>query len=65
MRLSNPINPSHRLSMSSRRNDGLPKHKKLFPTLKERLELQRDRVLNIDTDDLQFNTFHKYRIRRL
>ena len=74
MRLGNDFNPSHRLSMRlddgqgpsrvlSRLNDGLPKDKKSFPSLKERLEIQRDRELNIDTDDPQFNTFLKNGIR--
>ena len=72
MRLGNDFDPSHRLSMRlddgqgpsrvlSRLNDGLPKDKKSFPSLKERLEIQRDRELNIDTDDPQF-TFLKYGI---
>ena len=38
--------------------------KKSFPSLKERLEIHRDRELNIDTDDPQFNTFIKYGIRK-
>ena len=76
MRLANDFNPSHRLSMRldegqgpsrvlSRLNDGLPKHKKPFPSLKERLEIQRDWELNIDTDDPQFITFLKYGIRKV
>ena len=75
MRLGNDFNPSHRLSMRlddgqgpsrvlSRLNDGLPKDKKSFPSLKGRLEIQRDRELNIDTDDPQFITFPKYGIRK-
>ena len=75
MRLGNDPKPSHRLSMRlddgqgpprvlSRLNDGLPKDKKSFPSLKERLEIQRDRQLNIDTDDPQFITFLKYGIRK-
>ena len=75
MRLGNDFNPSHRLSMRlddgqgpspnlSRLNDGLPKDKKSFPSLKQRLEIQRDRELNIDTDDPQFITFFKYGIRK-
>ena len=62
MRLGNDCNPSHRMSMRlddgqgpsrvlSRLNDGLPKDKKSFPSLKERLEIQRERELNVDTDD--------------
>ena len=73
MRLGNDLNPSHRLSMRlddrqgpsrvlSRLNDGLPKDKKSFPSLKERLEIQRDRELTINTDDRQFITFLKYGI---
>ena len=75
MRLGNDPKPSHRLSMRlddgqgpsrvlSRLNDGLPKDKKSFPRLKERLEIQRDGELNIDTDDPQFITFLKYGIRK-
>ena len=75
MRLGNDPNPSHRLSMRlddgqgpsrvlSRLNDGLPKDKKSFPSLKKRFEIQRDRELNIDTDDPQFITFLKYGIRK-
>ena len=70
MRLGNDLNPSHRLSIGlddgqgqsrvlSRLNDGLPKDKKSFRSLKERLEIQRDREINIDTDDSQFITFFK------
>ena len=75
MRLGNDPKPSHRLSVRlddgqgpsrvlSRLDDGLPKDKKSFPSLKERLEIQRDRKLNIDTDDPQFITFLKYGIRK-
>ena len=75
MRLGNDPKPSHRLSMRlddgqgpsrvlSRLNDGLPRDKKSFPSLKERLEMQRDREMNIDTDDPQFITFLKYGIRK-
>ena len=75
MRLGNDPKPSHRLSMrlddgqgpsrvSSRLNDGLPKDKKSFPSLKERLEIQRERELNIDNEDPQFITFLKYGIRK-
>ena len=74
-RLGNDFNPSDRLSMRiddgqgpsrvlSGLNDGLPKIKKSFPSLKERLQIQRDRELNIDTDDPQFITFLKYGIRK-
>ena len=75
MRLENDFNPSHRLSMRlddgqgpsrvlSHLNGGLPKDKKFFPSLKERLEIQRDRDLNIETDDQQYITFLKYEIRK-
>ena len=75
MRLSNDLKPSHRLSIrlddgqgpsrvSSRFDDGLPKDKKSFPCLKERLEIQRNRELNIDTDDLQYITILKYGFRK-
>ena len=57
MRLGNDPKPSHRLSMGlddgqgpsrvlSRLNDGLPKDKNSLPSLKERLEIQRERELN-------------------
>ena len=75
MRLGNNFNPSHRLSMRlvdrqgpsrvlSRLNDGLPKDKKSFPSLKERLEIRKDRELNIDTDDPQFISFLENGIRK-
>ena len=75
MRLGNDPKPSHRLSMRlddgqgpsrvlSRLKDGLPKDKKSFPSLKDRLEIQRERELNIDSDDPQFITFLKYGIRK-
>ena len=75
MRLGKDFKPSHRLSMRlddgqgpsrvlSCLNDGLPKDKKSFPSLKRRLEIQRDRELNINTDDAQFVTFLKYGIRK-
>ena len=75
MRLGNDPKPSHRLSMrldvgqgpsrvSSRLNHGLPKDKKSFPSLKERLEIERERELNIDHGDPQFITFLKYGIRK-
>ena len=49
---------SHVWKMVSRRI------KKSFPSLKKRLEIQRDRELNIDTDDPQFIAFLKYGIRK-
>ena len=75
MRPGKDFNPSHRLSMRlddgqgpsrvlSRLNDGIPKDKKSVPSLRERLEIQRDRELNIDTDDPHFVTFLKYGIRK-
>ena len=75
MRLGNDFNPSHRLSMRlddgqgpsrvlSCLNDGLLKDKKSFPILKRRLEVQRDRELNIDTGDPQFINFLNYGIRK-
>ena len=75
MRLGNVSDPSHRLltrfdvgqgpsRVLSRLNDGLPKDKKSFPSLKERLEIQRERGSNIDTDNPQFITFLKYGIRK-
>ena len=56
MRVDDGQGPSRVLS---RLNDGLPKDKKSFPSLKEILEIQRDRELHIDTDDPQFITFLK------
>ena len=75
MRLSNDFNHSHRLSMrlddgqgpspvSSQSNDGLPTDKHSFPDLKERLEIQKARELNVDTDNPQFIKFLKYGIRK-
>ena len=75
MRLGNDPKPSHRLSMRlddgqgpsrvlSRLDDDLPKDKISFPSLKERLEIQRERELNIDNDDPQIITFLKYGIRK-
>ena len=75
MRLSNDFNPSHRLSMrlddgkgpsrvSSRLNDRLPTNKKSFPSLRERLKLQKEREMNVDTDDPQFIKLLKYGICR-
>ena len=61
MRLDDGQGPSRVLS---RLNGGLPKDKKSFPSLKERLEIQRDWELNIDTDDPQFITFLKYGVRK-
>ena len=75
MRLGNDSNPSHRLSMRlddgqgpsrvlSRLNEGLAKDKSPCASLKERLEIQRERESTIDTDDPQFITFLKYGIRK-
>ena len=75
MRRGNDFNPSHRMSkrlddgqgpsrVLSHLNDGLPKNKKSFPSLKERLKIQQDRELNIGTDDPQFITFLKYGFRK-
>ena len=75
MRLGNDFNPSHRLSMrlddgkgpsrvSSRLDDGLPTDKHSFPNLKERLEIQKERELNVDTDNPQFVKFLKYGVRK-
>ena len=59
MKLDDGQGPSRVLS---RLNDGLPKDKKSFSSLKRTLEIQRDRELNIDTDYPQFITFLKYGI---
>ena len=48
MRLDDEQGPSRVLS---RLNDGLPKDKKSFPSLTERLEIQRDRELYIDCNE--------------
>ena len=74
-RLINDFNPSHRLSMrlddgqgpsrvSSRLDDGLPTDKQSLPNLKERLEIQKEREMNTDTDNPQFIKFLKYGVRR-
>ena len=47
-----------------RLDDGLPKEKNWFPSLKERLEIQKSRENNIDTDDPKFIIFLKYGIRK-
>ena len=75
VRLSNEINPSHRLSMtlddgkgssrvSSRLDDGLPTDKQSFPNRKERLEIQKERELNVDTVNPQFIKFLECGTRR-
>ena len=77
MRLSTDIGPSHRLSkrpddgkgpsrVFSLLNEVLPRIKKSFPTLKERLELQRDEEVKANTDEPQFISFSHvwYGIRR-
>ena len=75
MRLSNDFKPSHRASMrfhdrkgpsrvSSRLNDGLHTNEKVLLSLREILELQKYRKLNVDTDDPQFIKFLTYEIRR-
>ena len=61
MRLDDGQGPSRVLS---RLDDGLPKDKGSFPSLKERLDIQRNRELNVDTDDPQYITFLKYGIRK-
>ena len=74
-RFGNDFNPSHRLSMrlvdgqgpsrvSSRLDDGLPTDEHSFPNLKERLEIQKERKLSVDTDNPQFIKFLKYGIRK-
>ena len=74
-RRSNEFNPSHRLSMrlddgqgpsrvSSQLDDGLPTDKESLLNLKERLEIQKERELNVDTDNPQFINFLKYGVRR-
>ena len=73
--ISNEINPSHRLSIRlddgqgtcrvySRLDDGLPTDKQSFPHLKERLEIQKEREMNVDTDKTQFKKVLKYGVRR-
>ena len=64
IRVSNDFKRAHGLSMrldigkgpprvSSRSYDGLPEEKKSFPSLKERLGIQRDLELTIDIDEPQ------------
>ena len=48
--------------VSMRLDDGLPKEKNWFPSLKERLDIQKSRETNIDTDDPKFIKFLKYGI---
>ena len=50
--------------VSMRLDDGLPKEKNWFPSLKERLDIQKSRETNIDTDDPKFIKFLKYGIRK-
>ena len=50
--------------VSMRLDDGLPKEKNWFPSLKERLEIQKSRENNVDTDDPKFIKFLKYGIRK-
>ena len=75
MRPGNEFNPSHRLSMrldggkwpsrvSSRLDNGLPTDEQSFPNLKGRLEILKERKMNVDTDNLQFIKFLKYGVRR-
>ena len=45
-------------------DDGLPKEKNWFPSLKERLEIQKSRENNVDTDDPKFIKFLTYGIRK-
>ena len=45
-------------------DDGLPTDKHSFPNLKQRLEIQKERELNVDTDNPQFIKFLKYGIRK-
>jgi len=61
MRLDDGKGPSR---VSSRLDDGLPTEKQSFPNLKERLEMKKERELNVDTDNPQFIKFLKYGIRR-
>ena len=48
---------------SSRLDDGLPTAKQSFPNLKERIEIQKERDMNVDTDNPQFIKFLNYGIR--
>ena len=74
-RISNEFNPSHRLSMklddrqgpsrlSSQLDNRLPTDKQSFPNLKERLVIQKEREMDVDTDNPQFKKFLKYGVRR-
>ena len=75
IRLSNHYNFSQRLSMrqgvgkrpsrlSALSADGLSTNKKSCPSLKERLDLKRERELKVDLGDPQLITFFKYGMRR-
>ena len=75
MTLSNELNPSHRSStrlddrkgpsrITSRLDDGLPTDKQSFPNLRERLEIQKEREMNVDNDNAQFIRFPKYGVLR-
>ena len=48
----------------SRLDDGLPTDKQSFPNLKERLEIQKERIMNADTDNPQFKKILKYGVCR-
>ena len=75
MRPSSKFNPPHRLSMrledgqgpsrvSSRLNDGLTTDKQSFLNLKERSDIQKEREMNVDTDNTQFEKILNYGVRR-
>ena len=74
MRFSMEFSPSRRLSMrrddgkgpsrvSSRLDNRLVTDKQSFPNLKEKLEIQEERELKVDTDNPQFIKFQKYDVR--
>ena len=56
MRLDFGEGPSR---VSSRLDDALPTDKQSFPNLKETLEAQKEREMNVDNDKPQFIKFPK------
>ena len=49
--------------VSSWLNDGFPTDKKSFLSLKDRLELQREKKMNVGVDNPEFIKLLKYEIR--
>ena len=61
MRLDDGKRPSR---VSSRLDDDLPTDKQSFSNLNERLDIQKEREMNVDTDNRQFIKLIKYGVRR-